>query len=73
MAKVASLRGTTPAEIFESGIENLGEIEAVAAAVLWKDGTVTAGWSNADAAKVAFMIDTLEEEHRARNIRGGGD
>ncbi len=72
MAKVASLHGTTPAEIFESGIENLDRIEAVAAAVLWKDGTVTAGWSNAEAAHVALMIDTLEEEHRARNIRGGG-
>ncbi len=30
MAKVASLHGTTPAEIFESGIENLDRIEAVA-------------------------------------------
>jgi acetyl-CoA acetyltransferase len=71
MAKVESLHGTTPAEIFESGIENLDGIAAVVAAVLWKDGTVTAGWSNADAASVALMIDTLDEEHRSRNLRGG--
>jgi hypothetical protein len=72
MAKVESLHGTNPAEIFESGIVNLDRIEA-AAAVLWKDGTVTAGWSNAGAATIAFMIDTLKEESRVRNLRGGSD
>ena len=30
MSKIESLYGTTPAEIFESGLENLAEIEAVA-------------------------------------------
>jgi hypothetical protein len=53
MAKIESLRGTTPAEIFQSGLENLGEIQAIAAAVLWKDGRVTAGWSNVDSANPA--------------------
>lgn len=68
MAKVESLRGTTPAEIFESGLENLGEIEAVAAAVLWKDGRVTAGWSNVDPAQLARMILMLDEAQRRRTI-----
>ena len=31
MAKIESLHGTTPAEIFQSGLENLGEIQAVSA------------------------------------------
>ncbi len=43
MGKVESLHGTTPAEIFQSGLENLNEIEAVAVSVLWRDGDVTAG------------------------------
>ena len=45
MGKIQSLYGTTPAEIFQSGVENIDQIEAVAASVLWKDGTVTSGWS----------------------------
>jgi hypothetical protein len=69
MAKIESLHGTTPAEIFQSGLENLGEIEAVAAAVMWKDGSVTAGWSNVDASKIALMILTLDEEQRKRHLR----
>ena len=68
MAKIESLHGTTPAEIFESGLENLGEIEAVAAAVLWKDGRVTAGWSNVDTANLARMILLLDEIQRRRTI-----
>ncbi len=68
MAKIESLHGTTPAEIFESGLENLGEIEAVAAAVLWKDGRVTAGWSNVDTANLARMILLLDEVQRRRTI-----
>lgn len=69
MAKVESLRGTTPAEIFQSGLENLTEIEAIAAAVVWKDGSVTAGWSNTDAAKIALMVLALDEELRKRHLR----
>lgn len=61
MATVTSLRGTTPAEIFESGIENLAEIEAVAITVQWKDGSVTCGWSNIDMARLALMIASLDK------------
>ena len=64
MGKVESLYGTTPAEIFESGLENIGEIEAVAVSVLWKDGTVTAGWSNMERAEVALMVLALDERQR---------
>ena len=69
MTKVESLFGTTPAEIFQSGLENLNEIEAVAAAVLWKDGRVSVGWSNTDIAELARMIMTLDEDFRRKNIR----
>jgi hypothetical protein len=72
MAKVESLYGTTPAEIFESGLENIGEIEAVAAAVLWKDGRVTAGWSNLDLAQLARMVLVLDEEQRRKTLRETG-
>lgn len=68
MAKIESLHGTTPAEIFQSGLENLGEIDAIAAAVLWKDGRVTAGWSNVDPADLARMILILDEAQRRRTI-----
>ena len=68
MAKIESLHGTTPAEIFESGLENLGEIDAIAAAVLWKDGRVTAGWSNVDPANLARMVLLLDEAQRRRTI-----
>ncbi len=64
MGKIESLHGTTPAEIFESGLENAGEIVAVAAAVLWKDGRITAGWSNMDFANLARMILVLDEKQR---------
>ncbi len=64
MGKVESLHGTTPAEIFQSGLENIGEIEAVAVSVLWKDGSVTAGWSNMDMAKLAFLVLALDERQR---------
>ena len=64
MGKIESLHGTTPAEIFESGLENAGEIVAVAAAVLWKDGRITAGWSNMDSANLARMILVLDEKQR---------
>ncbi len=64
MGKIESLHGTTPAEIFESGLENAGEFVAVAAAVLWKDGRITAGWSNMDFANLARMILVLDEKQR---------
>lgn len=68
MGKVESLHGTTPAEIFESGIENCNEIEAITVSVLWKDGTVTTGWSNTDVANVALMILALDEDQRRKHL-----
>ncbi len=68
MTKVESLYGTTPAEIFHSGLENINEIEAVSLAVLWKDGHVTAGWSNMDMANLALMVLALDEKQRKHII-----
>ncbi len=68
MGKVESLHGTTPAEIFESGIENCNEIKAVAVSVLWKNCTVTTGWSNTDVANVALMILALDEDQRQKHL-----
>ena len=68
MAKIESLYGTTPAEIFESGLENVGKIAAVAATVLWKDGRITAGWSNLDPASLSRMILVLDEKQRRDTI-----
>lgn len=72
MAKIESLYGTTPAEIFESGLENIGDIAAVAVTVLWKDGDVTAGWSNVDPGSLALMVLMLDDRQRAENLRGEG-
>lgn len=68
MGKVESLHGTTPAEIFQSGIENCNDIEAIAVSVLWKNGTVTTGWSNIDVAKVALMVLALDEDQRRKHL-----
>lgn len=68
MAKVESLHGTTPTEIFASGLENAGEIAGIAATVLWTDGRVTAGWSNLDPASLARMILVLDEKQRRDTI-----
>ncbi|MCG8357876.1 MAG: hypothetical protein MI920_20105 [Kiloniellales bacterium] len=68
MAKIESLYGTTPAEIFQSGLENADEIVAVATAVLWKDGRITTGWSNVDLASLARMILLLDEKQRRATI-----
>ena len=64
MAKIQSLHGTTPAEIFQSGLENIGDIQAVSLSVLWNDGSVTAGWSNVDMASLALMILMLDQKQR---------
>ena len=69
MARIESLYGTTPAEIFEGGLENVGEIVGVAAAVLWKDGRITAGWSNLDPASLSLMILLLDEKQRRDTIQ----
>ena len=68
MAKVESLYGTTPAEIFESGLENAGEIVGVAMAVLWKDGRITSGWSDLDPGHLARMLLVLDEKQRRTTI-----
>ena len=68
MGKVESLHGTTPAEIFQSGLENLDDIGAGAVSVLWRDGGVTSGWSNMDAAKVALLVLALDEEQRRKHL-----
>ena len=64
MAQITSLYGTTPAEIFESGIENIDDIAGVATAVLWRDGRITTGWSNLDPSALARMILLLDEKQR---------
>ena len=68
MTKVQSLHGTTPAEIFQSGIENVREIQAVALSVLWSDGTIAVGWSNVDEGSLARMVLLLDEAQRRRTI-----
>lgn len=64
MTEVHSLHGTTVAEIFNDGLRHLDEIEAVAVSVAWKNGTVTAGCSNIDAAKLALMVLALDVHQR---------
>ena len=64
MAEIRSLHGTTVAEIFNDGLGQLDEIEAVAVSVLWKNGAVTAGCSNTDNAKLALMVLALDVHQR---------
>ncbi len=68
MSKIKSLHGATPAEIFHSGLENLDDIEGIVAGVLWKDGTITAGWSNIDVGSLARLILVLDEAQRRRTL-----
>jgi hypothetical protein len=69
LAKVESLHGTTPAEIFESGLENLDQIQSIAMSVTWRDGRVTAGWSNATRAELALMAMALDMKIRGEIVR----
>ena len=71
MAEIVTLHGVEPAEIFQSGLERAGEIEAVAISVLWKDGRVTAGWSNTDAAVLARLVLVLDERQRRATLADG--
>lgn len=64
MSEVRSLHGTTVAEIFSAGLDNLEQMEAVAVAVLWKDGTVTAGCSNTTKANLALLVLAMDEHQR---------
>ena len=68
MRTIQSLHGTSPAEIFNSGLENVDEIEGVTLSVLWKDGSVTSGWSNLDPAQLALMILMLDEKLRRESF-----
>ena len=68
MSKIESLYGATPAEIFQSGLENLDDIEGVVVGVLWKDGSTTAGWSNMDLGNLARLILILDEAQRRRTL-----
>ncbi len=69
MTEIHSLHGTTVAEIFSAGLDNLEQIEAIAVSVLWKDGTVTAGCSNTTKANLALLVLAIDEHQR----RGLGD
>jgi hypothetical protein len=64
MTEIQSLHGTTVAEIFSSGLDNLDQIEAVAVSVLWQDGTVTAGCSNTTTANLALLVLAMDEHLR---------
>jgi hypothetical protein len=64
MSEISSLHGTTVAEIFSSGLENIEQIEAVAVSVLWKDGSVTAGHSNTSQANVALLVLAMDQYQR---------
>ena len=68
MGTIQSLHGTSPAEIFNSGLENVDEIEGVTLSVLWKDGSVISGWSNLDPAQLALMILMLDEKLRRESF-----
>ncbi len=71
MTEIRSLHGTTVAEIFSAGIDNLEQIESIAVSVLWKDGNVTAGHSNTSAANLALLVLAMDEYQR-RNFASDG-
>jgi hypothetical protein len=64
MTNIQSLHGTTVAEIFAAGLENLDQIEAIAVSVLWKNGALSAGCSNTTPANLALMALALDEHQR---------
>ena len=71
MTEIRSLHGTTVAEIFSAGLDNLEQIEAIAVSVLWKDGTVTAGCSNTTKANLALLVLAIDE-HQRRGLADSG-
>ncbi len=73
MSTITSLHGTTPAEIFQSGLENISEIESVAVCVRWRNGEITTGWSNADPGTISLMTTMLDERLRMQFLRGVAD
>ena len=68
MADIVTLHGVEPAEIFQSGLEHAHGIQAVATSILWKDGRVTAGWSNIDTMSLARMVLVLDERQRRATL-----
>lgn len=64
MTEIYSLHGTTAAEIFSAGLNNLEQIDAIAVSVIWKDGTVTAGCSNTTKANLALLVLAMDEHQR---------
>ncbi len=46
-------------------------IEGIVAGVLWKDGSITAGWSNMDVGNLASLILILDEAQRRRTLGEG--
>ena len=68
MSSIASLHGMTPVEIFQSGIENIDQIESVSLAVKWRDGSVTTGWSDTGVADLALMMMLLNERFRVEHL-----
>lgn len=71
MTEIRSLHGTTVAEIFSAGIDNLEQIDAIAVSVLWKDGSVTAGCSNTTNANLALLVLAMDQ-HLRQAFAGDG-
>ena len=70
MTVIHSLHGTTVAEFFSAGLNNIEEIGAVSISVLWKNGTVTAGCSNTTTANLALLVLAIDEHQRRGLGRG---
>ena len=70
MSEIHSLHGTTVAEIFTSGLENLDQIDSVAVSVMWKDGRVTAGASNTTNERLSLMLFVLDQHIRDNLFSG---
>ncbi len=68
MADIVTLHGVEPVEIFQSGLDRADEIHAVAISILWKDGHVSAGWSNMDETTLARMVLVLDERQRRATL-----
>ncbi len=65
MSEIHSLHGTTVAEIFTSGLDNLEQIDSVAVSVMWKDGRVTAGASSTTNERLSLLLLALDQHIRA--------
>ncbi len=68
MSQIQSLHGMTPAEVFQSGIDNIEQIESISMAVKWRNGRITTGWSDAGIADLALMLMLLNERFRVEHL-----